>query len=338
MAGPSRVLRNRVMVGSGLFYLLIGGLTLFLAQPLTNYFSLRGTWVLTFGLTSFLMGTGVLLLAYLRGDLIPSDKLSRDVYDTLVRNRTVESFPDDLRRLSSELVTLKEVVAKVQSDPGRLKELNAEERASLRSELKAQLEGVLANDLVKQIEEKYSAKIADDAQVSQIRKGFEITSLRLRQEIAALSRRSNVNLVIGVLTTVVAVVMLGYLVWGSRIAFTNLPDLLSHFIPRISVAAFIEVFSFFFLKLYKSNLEEIKYFQNELTNVEMRVIAYEAALLGQENKSIPPIIEQLIRTDRNIMTLPAQTLSKNDARQLEPKDIAELLDKIGKLLSLGTHK
>jgi hypothetical protein len=316
---------------------LIGALTLFLAQPLTYYFNFRGSLVLIFGSGSFLIGTGFLLFAYLRGDLISSAKLSRDVYDTLVRNRTVESFPDDLLRLSSELLILKEVVAKVQSDPGRLKELNADERASLRSELKTQLEGVLANDLVVQIEEKYSAKIADDAQASQIRKGFEITSLRLRQEIAALSRRSNVNLVIGVLTTVVAVAMLAYLVWGSRVTFTTLPDLLSHFIPRISVAAFIEVFSFFFLKLYKSNLEEIKYFQNELTNVEMRIIAYEAALLSQENKSIPPIIEQLIRTDRNIM-LPAQTLSKNDTRQLEPKDIAELLDKLGKLLSVGTHK
>lgn len=109
-------------------------------------------------------------------------------------------------------------------------------------------------------------------------------------------------------------------------------------LARLRRDGYTKVFSFFFLKLYKSNLEEIKYFQNELTNIEMKIIAHEAALLSQENKSIVPIIEQLVRTDRNIITLPSRTLSKNDARQLEPKDITELLDKIGKLLSLGTQK
>lgn len=332
-----RSLASRLRIAYGFLFAVIGLLTLSVSEPIRLYFNLRGYAVLIFGITSVLVGTAFLLLAYLRGELIPSDRQSGDYYEALVNNRAMESFPEELRYLSTELATLKDVVERGRIDPRPSIELNAEEKASLRSELKNQLEGVLANDLVKQIEEKYSAKILDDTQISQIRKSFEITSQRLRQEIAALSRKSNVNLVIGILTTVVAVGMLGYLVWGSKVTFTNLPDLLSHFIPRISVAAFIEVFSFFFLKLYKSNLEEIKYFQNELTNIEMKIIAHEAALLSQDNKSIPPIIDQLIRTDRNLSTLPA-TLAKNGAGQLEPKDLAELLDKIGKLLSLGAYK
>jgi len=42
----------------------------------------------------------------------------------------------------------------------------------------------------------------------------------------------------------------------------------------------IELFAYFFLKLYKSDLSEIKYFQNELTNVEMRYAAVRLADAG----------------------------------------------------------
>jgi hypothetical protein len=336
MTLPPNEFRSRFTIANGVVFAIIGVLALLLAEPLRYSFGLRGTFVYIFGVTSTLTGIGFLLLAYLRGDLGRSDKLSRDFYDVLVSNRTIASYPDDIRFLRNELAHLTEVVGSMRNARQQVSELGPDEINSLRAELKTQLEGVLANDLVAKIEEKYSSTIADAAQVAQIRKGFEITSLRLRQEINALSRRSNVNLVIGVLTTVVAVAMLGYLVWGSRVAYTNLPDLLSHFIPRISVAVFIEVFSFFFLKLYKSNLEEIKYFQNELTNIEMKVIAHEAALFSHENKSIPSIIEQLVRTDRNIQ--PTRSISENGAMQFEPKDIGDLLDKIGKLLSIGAHK
>src|SRR5205823_4776936 len=106
--------------------------------------------------------------------------------------------------------------------------------------------------------------------------------------------------------------------------------------PRISVAVFIEVFSFFFLKLYKSNLQEIKYFQNELTNIEMRGLALEAALLNTQNKSTEPIVDQLIRTDRNLVPVVSSVPNK-EAKQFEPKDIAELLDKLSKLLNIGSH-
>lgn len=333
-----RVFRRQYIIAGGIFYTVTGLLTLFLIDQIGFNFNVKNSWVFTFGSAATLIGIGLFLFAYLRGDLITSDKVSKGLYETLINSSTMASVPDEMLHINREITNLKGIVEKIEGDPRYTKELTSQEKASLRSELKNQLEGVLANDLVKQIEQKYSAKIADDAQVSQIRKGFEITSLRLRQEIAALSRRSNVNLVIGVLTTVVAVGMLAYLVWGSTVSFTNLPNLLSHFIPRISVAVFIEIFSFFFLKLYKSNLEEIKYFQNELTNVEMKVIALEASLLSQENISTEPIIDQLIRTDRNILTLPVQGTSKNDVKQLEPKDIADLLDKLGKLLNLGAQK
>lgn len=40
----------------------------------------------------------------------------------------------------------------------------------------------------------------------------------------------------------------------------------------------IELFAYFFLSLYRTSLQKIKYFQNELTNIEAKQIALRAAL------------------------------------------------------------
>lgn len=306
-------------------YLFLGLLTLFFAPQINQSFNVISRYTYLVGGVSTLAGVGGLLLAYLRGDVLPARSEARE-YEYL--------HDEAMNRISAELSILRNEIAHGEN---RRLPIEPEDKAALRAELKTELREVLASDVVAQIEQKFSTEIAGAAQVSQIRSAFDKTISRLRQEIAALSRRSNVNLVIGVLTTVVAVSLLAYLVLRSpSVPFAGVSDILSHFIPRISVAVFIEVFSFFFLRLYKSNLEEIKYFQNELTNVDMKVIALEAALLTDKNKSSDTIVEQLIRTDRN--SSPSLIASSNELKSVEPKDIADLLDKIGKILNLGTNK
>ncbi len=59
-----------------------------------------------------------------------------------------------------------------------------------------------------------------------------------------------------------------------------------YFITRISLVAFIEVFAYFFLRLYRYSIFEIKHFQNEMTNAEFRVMALEAALMKGDQSTI----------------------------------------------------
>ncbi|HEY5884988.1 MAG TPA: hypothetical protein VIT88_09900 [Pyrinomonadaceae bacterium] len=282
-------------------------------------------------------GAGMFLLAYLRGDFAVR-RTGEEEYSWPERTSGYTSPSYEIEEIQSTIKDLKQEIGIVKKNLPNLKELSSGDRESLLTTLKMQLEGVLASDVVRQIENKYAAQILNDAQVAQIRKGILDTSLRLRTEIGALSRRGNLNLVIGTLTTVAAVGLLAYLVLGAAINYNNIPDLLSHFIPRVSIAVFIEVFSFFFLKLYKSSLQEIKYFQNELTNVEMRGIALETALLGTSNATTGQIVEQLIRTDRNPTSGTFKGSDEKDGAYVEPKDIANLLDKLGKLLSIGAQK
>src|SRR6266542_2274111 len=316
MLSPSRLRRrNKTIVAMSTAYLFLGLLILFFAPQINISFGFIPRYTYVVGAAGTLAGLGGLLLAYLKGDLLRAQGASEYQY---LSDQT-------MRRMNEELSILRRLMEEVQA---KSQTLQPEDKVAIRAELKTELKEVLASDVVSQIEKKYSEQFADDAQVSQIRNGFEKTLGRLWQEIGALSRRSNVNLVIGVLTTVVAVGLLAYLVLKSpTVAFTGIADILSHFIPRISVAVFIEVFSFFFLKLYKSNLEEIKYFQNELTNVEMKVVALECALLADESKLSDTIIDQLVRTDRN--SSPSSVTSFNSLATVEPKDIGDLLDKIG---------
>ena len=323
--------RRNFLRTTTLTYIASGLLILLFRRELSDLLRFPYYSILVLGLVPLGAGLAFFLFNYLRGDFRFSDSTSpRDEYD----------FPDSYRydRLEMRVADLSAELASVQKNVPNLKELSQTDREMLLEALKSQLKTVLASDVVRQMEEKYSAKIANDAQVAQVRKGIVDTSLRLRAEIGALSRRANLNLVIGTLTTVVAVALLAYLVLGAAADYTNIPNLLSHFIPRISIAVFIEVFSFFFLKLYKASLHEIKYFQNELTNIEMRAVAVETALLAGHNKTTEPIVDQLIRTERNPSGGGGKLVTEDkDGAPIEPKDVANVLDKLTKLLSVGSH-
>jgi hypothetical protein len=241
----------------------------------------------------------------------------------------VDAFTESrILELQSNLAELKKAI---KQQPGP--DLSPGQLTSLVDELKQRVQSVVATDITKQIEAKYSAKIAEDAQLTQIRRGIDLSKARLGEEVGSLSKRNIINLTIGIITTGAAVASLVYLVLGAtQQTFSNVPDLLAHFIPRVSVAAFIEVFSFFFLKLYKSGLEQIKYFQNELTNVEMKSLAIESSLLSTHDKAIEKIIPQLVSVDRNLaVALPVKD-GEHGGPQLSPKDLVNVLENLGKLL------
>ena len=61
--------------------------------------------------------------------------------------------------------------------------------------------------------------------------------------------------------------------------YTTWTALTGYYVPRLSVVVFLQVFAYFFLRLYRSGIYEIKYFQNEITNVQARVLALQSGLI-----------------------------------------------------------
>jgi hypothetical protein len=104
-------------------------------------------------------------------------------------------------------------------------------------------------------------------------------------------------------------------------------------IPRMSLIIFIEIFSYFFLRLYKDGLGEIRFFQNELTNIESKLIALKSAQMSNNSKAIQKATEYLSRTERNFLISKKQTtLDLEKARSYAGfgRDIAKILPNLFK--------
>lgn len=281
---------------------------------------------LVFVVLSFSFGT----YAYLRGDLLSSSKIS----DPILEEYLAPPYEKlELEKIRREINNLKKGIQSAQVGSVNLSQ---DQQQALVETLKLQLQGSVVEEIVKLMEQKYSAQISENAQAQPIRNAFTAARERLYSEIKSLTRRNNVNLTIGAATTAIAVGLLTYLVLGSpQQTFGNIPDLLAHFIPRVSVAAFIEVFSFFFLKLYKSGIQEIKYFQNELTNIDMRVVALESTFLTTPNALTEKIAPTLASTDRNVASTGLTNAKTADGQQLDAKSLLSLLENFSKLISAG---
>lgn len=148
---------------------------------------------------------------------------------------------------------------------------------------------------------------------------------RLLDEVGALGRRANLNLVIGSLTTIVALSTLSFIVFQSTSKFISWPETIYHYIPRISFIIFIEVFAYFFLKLYKSNLNDIKYYQNELTNVEMKLSAVITSINFGKEIDLTNVVTELLKTERNFILKKDESTVEIEKSKLDKEDLKDIL-------------
>jgi hypothetical protein len=261
-------------------------------------------------------GLAIILLNYLRGDRYETSDggILRDelkvLRNELTRGRYSKSeFEENKKKIKS----LEEALKNLKDDKYQVSE---EEKSKILEEIRNGILSDASSSILIEIENKYSQNIQSESQLNRIQEQLENTRLRLRQEISALGRRGNVNLVIGVLTTVAAVGILTTTVLDPNVKLTN-ETLVSHFAPRLTLSLFIEIFSFFFLKLYKSGLGEIKYFQNELTNIEMKFVSLDSALRFKNDDSINSVINEFSKTERNFVLDKGQSTVDIERSRLE---------------------
>lgn len=148
-----------------------------------------------------------------------------------------------------------------------------------------------------------------------------LTISRLKGYLADLNRKANLNLISGLIFCLVG---LGFIFY-SLIAYTptnppNLNNTLIYFLPRISLTILIEVFSYFFLNLYKKNLEDIKYFQNEVTNLESQYLAVLYAFEQNNGQVKAKVIEKLMDTERNFILKKDETTIELEKNRIESQN------------------
>ncbi|HBX05210.1 MAG TPA: hypothetical protein DEG10_02970 [Leclercia adecarboxylata] len=156
---------------------------------------------------------------------------------------------------------------------------------------------------------------------------------RLENEIARLNRRGGVNLVIGAIIALVGILYLGYTV-TNQVAMNDKLDYILHMAPRLSFVIVIELFAYFFLKLYKNGFDEVKYFQNELTNVDSKVLGIKFLKDVRNEELMSEVIKSLMATERNFILEKGQStvsLEQQKLKSAEGKNVSEVLKEITKI-------
>lgn len=273
-------LKNRRFTLYGIMLSVIG-LVIILTKDLAyNYFDIQFSFIVIItGAISLAFGIGFILFRYLQnGSFI---KFS----ESDISNQNLRSEIQDLR---FELIKL------------RKKSGETAEYENISKTINNAIDSTITEDFIKsKIDSFYSDKAILETKRKDILNEFENLGYRINGELTRLRKSANLNLVIGTLITICAIFALGFEVFNNEIEFSNTTKLLSHYIPRLSIIVFVEIFAFFFLKLYKATLSDIKYFNNEKTNIDFKIISLKAALNIGDDKVIQIMLEELIKTERN---------------------------------------
>ncbi len=312
---------HKLLNSRGPVLIIASGLgLLFLGTQFVRY-ELHANIVVTAGVMLVVVGAFVSALTYLRGNKASFQDRSVTIH---------EKIGDE--QIALIVNALKETISNSGTATPPSFELTAPERAELLNSWKESISGETYKE---------SSRIKDflsPTSFEPLKQELKATKLRLLDEVAALTRRGNLNLVIGGFTTILAVVLLGYVVLTAEITPLTLDSFLWHYAPRITISIFIQIFSFFFLKLYRNSLEDIKYFQNELTNLDSKFIALEAAMSVGNLEITANAIEKLSSTDRNARLQKGESTVALEILREENRSLSNMLNSAKELINLSKNK
>lgn len=186
--------------------------------------------------------------------------------------------------------------------------ITEEEKKELLEKLVTQFENGITDDFTKKIEEKIK--------INNLQEYSHRTIFRLHQEIDSLNRRGNINLFIGMFLSLSGLAYLGFTVYTSN-TYTSYEMLFIHLAPRTLFVIFIELFSFFFLNLYKKSLDDIKYYQNEITNLEAKYLSLDQSKQIGNFKLLANALETLNKTERNFILKKDETTIELEKSKIE---------------------
>jgi hypothetical protein len=251
-------------------------------------------------------------------------RLRRDVYSLK------EGSSPQVAELRDEIASLRDGLLEVKSS---LSQFTGNQKSELIKILQQQIESEAASGIIEEIRK----QVAESHKLSMLEREtsrhFEDSRSRLSQELSALGRRGNLNLALGIVTTVSGLIFLGIFVITTNPNAQDPWSFAIHFIPRLTLVVFIEVFAYFFLRLYKGSLAEIKYFQNELTNLEAKFVALKVVCTVGDTATANDVVSKLASTERNYILEKNQTTVDLEHAKLERETLKELINRLTDVFS-----
>ncbi|EFF9216496.1 hypothetical protein BKZ64_002694, partial [Escherichia coli] len=257
--------------------------------------------------------------------------LNKDIGNDHSKKETAQNYAIELKkeleRINGRLEAIDRPIAGKSSDII----LSDAERADFIERAKKKIAG----EMIINASESLKKEMQHIKEQLSINEHYEDMVYRIKKEIDRLNRRGGANLGIGASIAFFGIAYLGYVV-SKQTVTTDVINYLIHMLPRISFVLVIEVFAYFFLKLYKNGFDEVKYFQNELTNIEAKVLAIKFLKDVKNEDLMAEVIKNLMTTERNFILSKGQTtvaLEKEKIKGLEDKNALSIIKELIKLKS-----
>ncbi|WP_259015549.1 hypothetical protein [Emticicia fluvialis] len=168
-----------------------------------------------------------------------------------------------------------------------------------------------------------NSKSLRGTEISSVSEFYDSTSLRIRREINRIQNNAYGNIVIGVVASAFAIYVLYQTIQVHKIELIEI-------IPRATISILIEAFAFFFFSQYRKQQEEIKYWNNEKTNLDLKIFALSIAIDDEEigtKDYMRSLITDFIKTERNFFGI-AQIKDTKEEKQRETIDDKKLSDQV----------
>lgn len=215
--------------------------------------------------------------------------------------------------------------------------ISENDKENLLKDLKIQIEAKLSEEHYKDIKR----KIKNEWLESEIDFSIRTTTARLKEEINTLKLRSNLNLVIGMILCFSGIIALYVFLQKNVEMYVlaykdhNINEIILTLLPNAFFVLLIEIFSYFFLNLYKKSIEEIKFYQNELTNLESKFLALKTAKITNNHKLQCIILEEIVKTERNFILEQGQSTIEIEKEKISSTNSSNVIKAATELLNFN---
>ncbi|MCE6959380.1 hypothetical protein LAZ40_09980, partial [Cereibacter sphaeroides] len=175
-----------------------------------------------------------------------------------------------------------------------------------------------------------------------VRRIEAIALSRLSNQTVVLGSRARLTLGMGVIFCLSGLAALGATFFFDNPLYPKAPtagadwlSVIQAYIPRLTLVLLIEVIGFFFLKLFSATLAEIRYVQNEITNIEMRLVALYSLRGSRRDEDLSLVIGKLMEIERNSVIDRGQTTVEIERQRVMNAAESHLIESVAMLLHGG---
>lgn len=294
-------------------------------------------WEAAFPICLFISGVIYLMVKYLKVNQVKNISTLDSTEPILVELRlflnktkeTQEKFRSETVEIISDL--------KAQIDSFSELNINKDQKDRIIEAFKNSISTNLNNDFYSDLNVRLTNRLAEEKlqRYNSLIKDFEDTKNRLKLEASEIEAKGTLNLILGAFLALLGLGYLYYLQIDKPIISSNLLFAYNKVFSRYSVVILIEILAFFFLRLYKSSYAESKYFQNELTTVELKFASLFTAINFGCEKDISNVTIELSKGERNIILKKGESTTE---LQMQKNDTSEINSVIKILNSIKEKK